>query len=231
METLRRAGSAVREVVYPRRCAGCGARGAWVCDSCLRDLELFAPPWCAGCGMPRRLGICRCADLPPGVAAARAVGPFAGWLRKAIIALKYEDEPDRAGHLGHLLAGAVADLAPAALLAPVPLHQSRSKQRGYNQSALLAAAASARLGWPTGEPLERTRATGQQARLDAAGRRTNVAGAFGLAPGWDAARLTGQTVVLVDDVMTTGSTIGACAAVLSAAGAAQVFVATVARDL
>lgn len=165
------------------------------------------------------------------MSASRAVGPFAGWLRGAIIAFKFDDESDRAAHLADLLAERVAGLAPRALLVAVPLHPARFRQRGYNQSALLADGVSGSLGWERAAPLQRTRATGQQAKLDAAARRTNVAGAFALTTGFDPARLAGETVVLVDDVLTTGSTVGACAAVLTAAGAARVCVATIARDL
>lgn len=228
---IGRLGVAVREIVYPRRCAGCGARGSWACELCREDLELFEPPWCAGCGIPRRLGGCRCGDLPPGVTGARAVGPFAGWLRGAIIAFKYDDEADRAGHLAALMAERISDLAPSAVLVPVPLHPSRERQRGYNQSALIADGVAQALGWERIDPLRRTRATGQQAKLDAAARRTNVAGAFALAAGFDPARVAGETVVLVDDVLTTGATLGACAAVLASAGAGCICVATLARDL
>lgn len=228
---IERIGAAAREIVYPRRCAGCGARGAWVCDLCREDLELFDPPWCAGCGIPIRIGGCRCGDLPPGVSAARAVGPFAGWLRGAIIAFKYDDESDRADHLAALLAERISDLVPRALLAPVPLHPSRERQRGYNQSMLIADGVAQTLGWERIAPLRRTRVTGQQAKLDAAARQTNVAGAFALEAGFDPARLAGETVVLVDDVLTTGATLGACAVVLASAGVGRLCIATLARDL
>ncbi len=228
---IARVAAAMREVVYPRRCAGCGARGSWVCDLCREDLELFGPPWCAGCGIPDRIGACRCKDLPAHVVAARSVGPFANWLRVAIIAFKYDDEADRAGHLAALLAERVENLAPRAVLVPVPLHPKRERQRGYNQAALVADGVAAELGWQRLDPLRRTRATGQQAKLDAATRQTNVAGAFALEPGFDPAWLAGKTVVLIDDVLTTGATLGACAGVLAAAGTGRICIATLARDL
>lgn len=228
---IGRLGAAAREIVYPRRCAGCGARGSWACELCRKDLELFDPPWCAGCGVPLRLGGCRCGDLPSGVIGARAVGPFAGWLRGAIVALKYDDEADRAAHLAALMAERIADLAPRALLVPVPLHPSRERQRGYNQSALIADGVAAALGWERIDPLRRSRATGQQAKLGAAARQSNVAGAFVLATEFDPVRLAGETVVLVDDVLTTGATVGECAGVLASIGPGRICVATLARDL
>lgn len=162
--------------------------------------------------------------------AARAAGPYAGWLRAAIQAFKFEDESDRAGHLAGLLAAAVADAGPFDLAVPVPLHPSRLRERGYNQSALLAAGVARAVGADAADALVRIRATSQQAKLDAAARRANVAGAFAVAPGLAPDALVGRTVLLIDDVATTGSTAGACAAVLVAAGAARVVLGTLARD-
>lgn len=228
-EALRLIAGFAKDIVYPRTCAGCGSRGAWLCELCEGSLDLFAPPWCVRCGIPSTLAGCRCHELPASIAMARSVGPFAGWLRSSVIALKYEDESDRAGHLGQMLA-AVAPVAPDPVLAPVPLHESRLRTRGYNQSMLLAREAGRVRGWPVADLLVRTRATSSQVTLGAAQRRGNVAGAFALAPG-TAFASPGPTVILVDDVMTTGSTLGACAEPLLAAGAAAVVAITVARDL
>jgi len=228
-DALRRIAAFAKDMVYPRTCAGCGARGAWLCDLCEGSLELFAPPWCGRCGVPPTLAACRCAELPASISSARSVGPFAGWIRASVIALKYEDESDRAAHLGPLLA-AVAPTVVDPVLAPVPLHERRLRMRGYNQSMLLAGEAGQALGWPVADLLVRTRATASQVSLGAAERRGNVAGAFALAPGVTFAN-PGPTIVLIDDVMTTGSTLGACADPLLAAGAAAVVALTVARDL
>lgn len=228
-DRLGRLAGFAKDMVYPRTCAGCGARGAWLCDLCEGSLDLFDRPWCDGCGIPGWLAGCRCHELPAAISQARSVGPFAGWLRSSVIALKYEDETDRAAHLGPMLA-AVAPAVADPVIAPVPLHASRLRSRGYNQSMLLAREAGAALGWPVAGLLVRTRATASQVTLGAAQRRGNVAGAFAVAPGV-AFSAPGPTVILVDDVMTTGSTLGACAEPLLAAGAAEVVVLTVARDL
>ncbi len=224
------AGSGLVDTVYPKRCAGCDARGGWVCPLCFDDLPLFAPPWCARCGIPERFSPCRCADLPPAIGTCRAVGPYAGWLRAAIIALKYEDEPARAAHLGGLLAPVLEPFGRDVVIGAVPLHARRERERGYNQSLLVARKAARALALPVLPLLRRTRATTRQVGLDAAGRRANVVGAFE-ADARVIARGGVAHVVLVDDVMTTGATLEVCAAALLASGVGRVDVVVLARDL
>lgn len=217
------------ETVYPRRCAGCGRRGTWVCTDCRGNLPSFAPPWCAGCGVPPALGPCRCDSLPSGVASIRSVGPFRGWLHGAIIGFKYHDEWARAGHLGEELATVVAQVGLADALVPVPLHPSRERRRGYNQASLLARRAAELTLIPTIDALTRTRATPRQVGSGALERHENVEGAFALRPA--AAPVTGQRLIIIDDVLTTGATVGACAVALRAGGAAEIWVATLAREM
>jgi ComF family protein len=220
-------GSVLVEVIYPRRCAGCARRGTWVCADCDAALPRLAPPWCERCGVPGGADVCRCATLPPALGAVRSAAPFDGWLRRAVHAFKYQDERARADHLGDLLAWVVAGLGPVDGLAPVPLHPSRQRRRGYNQSALLAERVGAVLGVPVLPALDRVRATAQQVGLGGADRERNVAGAFAA----NATRCGGLRLVLIDDVVTTGSTLGACAVALAEAGAVAVAAATLAREL
>lgn len=117
---------------------------------------------------------------------------------------------------------------PIDALVPVPLHPARLRQRGFNQSLLLARRAAEVLNVPVEEHLLRTRRTGAQVHLTADERVTNVMGAMALRPG---SSIAGRTFVLIDDVITTGSTLGACAAVLSQGGAQQVKAATICREL
>lgn len=218
------------DVVYPKRCAGCGARGDWVCRLCLDDLPLFTQPWCSRCGIPESSGPCKCLDVPWEIMAVRALGPHAGWLRAAIIALKYEDEPGRAAHLGGLLAPLIDSLGRDLVLCAVPLHRSRERERGYNQSLLLARHAARPLDLPVLPLLRRTRDTAHQVGLDAAGRQANVDGAFDADPREVSRHRVGH-VVLVDDVMTSGSTIAACASALRNAGVGRIDAATLARAI
>lgn len=221
------AGRGLIEMLYPRRCAGCGRRGTWVCAACDAALPRFVPPWCHRCGVPRAADRCHCANLSPALDGVRSVASFDGWLRSAILDLKYRDEWARADLLGDLLAEAVERMKPVDALVPVPLHPARQRRRGYNQAALLARRAGAAVGVPVNDALRRVRSTPRQVGSDAAGRRANVSGAFAAAD----EPLTGLRLVLIDDVITTGSTLGACAEVLRAAGAAEVRACTLGREI
>ena len=216
------------DIVYPRRCAGCGARGTWLCDRCERATECFSGALCDGCGIPASLGLCRCEELPAAVARVRSVGPYGGWLRGSVVQVKYHGEWARVVRLAPMLAVACVDLLPIDALVPVPLHPTRQKQRGFNQSEKLSEGLSQEIAVPVLPALERLRKTAPQVRLGAERRQTNVMGAFGLLPGHEVA---GKRLMLVDDVITTGSTVGACAEVLLAARAAVVNVLTVAREI
>jgi ComF family protein len=157
-----------------------------------------------------------------------AFAAFGGALATAIRRLKYGDRPDLARPLGDLLRRAVSEVAPRIeLVVPVPLHVRRLAHRGYNQSALLASRLARGLSVPC-SPLALVRRvdTPPQAELARAERLTNVADVF------DAARrssVRGRRIALVDDVATTGATLGACARALRDAGAAHVLGVVIAR--
>lgn len=226
---LRPAGRLLVEVVFPRRCAGCGRRGSWVCSDCESTLPVLTPPWCVRCGTSPLGPGCRCHELPPSLDKARSASPYDGWVRRAVIMMKFEGERARAESLGPLLARLVDEMRPIDSLVPVPLHPHRKRERGFNQSEALAVCVTGegnRIPVVT-DLLVRTRPTRHQVGLGADERRANVHGAFAVRPARD---LAGQRLVLVDDVLTTGATLGNCADALKAAGAAFVAAVTVARE-
>jgi ComF family protein len=170
------------------------------------------------------------ATVRAGALAVQAAGAYAGPLRRAIQRCKYRDERALTRELGELVAALVArDLAVGVLLdavVPVPLHRERVRARGYDQAAMLAAVVAERTGLPFRAPIHRIRHTRPQVELDRAQRAANVAGAFVS----EAGSLRGLRVALVDDVTTTGATLGAAARAARAAGARAIRAYVVAVD-
>jgi competence protein ComFC len=215
--------------VYPPFCAGCGAKGARWCSHCQQSVRLVMPPVCECCGREQDTpGLCSwCQYSKPHFASIRSWGYFQGPLREAIHALKYRRDLG----LGEVLSGPLNQMLaestwPLDLIVPVPLGVARLKERGYNQSGLIARP----LAWETGlryspRALARVRETRSQVGLSLDQRKENVRGAFQASSNL----VAGKTVLLVDDVMTTGSTLEACAVALLQAGAMKVYGLTLAR--
>ncbi len=216
---------AVLDLAFPARCAGCQREGAPICRECepALDARLDLPP-----GVPIGLP----ADLPPDLVQLEWCAPFGGVVRRALHGLKYGGERRFAEPLGRAVARRWARAGRGGdLLVPVPVHADRLRKRGYDQGQLIALTAGRALGLPVGPVLERRRATIAQFDLDRDERAGNVAGAFALARGAPRGRpLEGRWIVLIDDVVTTGSTLSACVAPLLEAGALAVSAATVARE-
>jgi ComF family protein len=203
-------------------------------------VAVFLAPSCAACGdaldQPTAGAVCaRCwaaivpltplgsSSLPPHVLRATAIGSYDVALKAIVHALKYDRRPTIARGLARQMRTAGASLLEDAdAVVPVPLHRSRERARGFNQAREIAR----HLGVPLLNALTRVRSTAAQADLPAAKRDANVRGAFALAPGVVVKALT---LVLIDDVTTTGSTLNACAAPLLAAGAKDVRALTAAR--
>jgi ComF family protein len=204
-----------------------------VCAACWRSILPLTPPLCDRCGDPLSswravsvpLGRCpRCRRAARFVDRARAIGAYDGALRSIIHALKYEGRRSLADPLGVLMRERGGDMLDRAVCAiPVPLHASRRRRRGFNQAADLAR----HLGVPVVAALRRVRATPTQTSLPAARRNRNVRDAFAVTR--HASALEGATVVLIDDVSTTGATLESCARVLKAAGVGEVRALTAAR--
>jgi ComF family protein len=228
------------DAVLPPRCLACGAiveSQGRLCAGCWRSLTFLGPPQCRLCGYPLPHAVpdaplCgACAVEPPAFDRARAALRYDEGARSLILAFKHADRTDSAPAFGRWLARAGAELlAGADLIAPVPLHRWRLLKRGYNQAAILARALAREAGVAlVPDLLQRRRATPSQQGLSGQARLANVTPAAFRPHPWHKARLDGRRVVLVDDVMTTGATVGACARVLRRAGAVEVDVLTLAR--
>ncbi len=249
---LDQAVQALLSTLFPADCRLCRApltRVARlpVCAACIDQIHRPGCRLCSRCG--ERLesefaeGLCgMCRRVEPRFVRAAAYGSYDGGLRQLIHLLKYDHVHPAARVLGRMLAEAIADLTPGfsageagqgasrPLVVPVPLHASRLRERGFNQSEAIARAALTLLpGFELStKVLARTRSTGSQTGLTRHQRRANLRGAFTVVgPEFIAAR----DVLLVDDVFTTGTTVSECARILLRSGASRVFVATVARVL
>jgi competence protein ComFC len=228
IDAFRHAAEFAIDLVYPKRCAGCSRRGSWLCEDCRTALTLFSAPWCDRCGVPGTYLRCKCHSTPRNLDLVRSVGPFDGWLRGAVVQFKYHGEWARKAHLGALLANTITQMQLIDALVPVPLHPTRLRQRGFNQSLLLAQHAGELLNVEVKEALIRTRRTDAQVSLGPQQRKANVAGAFTVQPN---IALAGLSIVLIDDVVTTGSTLSACAEALTVAGAASIKAVSLAREM
>lgn len=218
-----RAMAAILDLLLPPTCPGCGTEGALICDACRRHLaaRLDEPP-----GRPLGLP----GDLPDGLVQLEWCAPFTGPTRAALHELKYAPNRRLAGPLGELLAARWRRAGVGGeVLVPVPVHAARLRARGFDQALLLAAAAGVALGRPVAQALVRGRATAAQHALGRGARTANVGAAFEAAAG-AASIVRDRWIVLVDDVVTTGATMSACAAVLVGAGAAAVSGLAVARE-
>jgi len=238
MPLPRRLGRAALDLLFPPLCMMCrkqvGEPGA-LCAECWKNVSFIDGPSCASCGLPFEFDVgaqTRCATClahPPAFDRARSVMRYDEFSKGPILALKRSDRHDVVPAFARWLERAGRDLiTDADVIVPVPLHPLRLWMRRFNQSALLAQALARRAGKSYAPlALQRTRATPSQGEMPSAkARRRNVRGAFRA----DRAQaVKDRKVLLIDDVLTTGATVDACARALKRAGAAKVTVLTLAR--
>lgn len=215
----------VLDFALPARCAGCGAivdNPHSFCADCWTSIE-FIQAGCDCCGLPLQATdaeLCAaCLARPPRIRRSRAAVAYDEITRGLAIRLKYGRKVGLAKTMAHYMAPLLGHLPGDAALVPVPLHRRRLWQRGFNQAGLLAKELSRRSGLQVNHALIRTKKTPPLKGMSRQQRRRTVAGAFRLRPGTN---LQGRTIVLVDDVLTTGSTAEGCARVLLRAGAGRV---------
>ncbi len=239
------------DVVLPGRCQLCGAPSpeapsCALCRSCIEGIELIEPPFCHRCGWPfpssqtleySPAHTCsHCGEMERCFEFARSLGPYRGKLREAINVLKFQEKASVGIFLADLMFKNYEKLFSLTFenegqpdaVDYVPLHPVRWRERGYDQTRILAVALARHLRIPVLEALRRVKASKPQTELRGEARRRNVKGVFAPAPG---AQVKGLRILLIDDVFTTGATLCEAANALRKAGAGEVWVYTVARTL
>lgn len=219
------------DLLFPPSCAGCGKPGARWCEDCQKALIPIPYPICDICGNPQKNdGIClTCLISRPRFYSLRSWAVFEGPLRGALHRLKYRKDIGLGDALSTHLVHFMKSLNWAVdLVIPVPLSNKRFKERGYNQIAIVAHPLSPQMGLMySSKVLFRKKHTHSQVGLSAIERKKNVEGAF-----WaDSKLITGKSILLMDDVATTGSTIAAAASALVDSGASRVYALTLARAI
>ena len=228
MKLLTRAAGPLLDLIFPRTCAGCGREGGYLCDECEAEIPRLEPPQCRLCSAPSRSSLCAwCQSANQPFNGITAPYRWTGVVQELVYSLKYRNVRASAPRLARLMSAHLAETSISPdIITPVPLHLTRERERGYNQSELLATGISKSTGIPMANGLlARVRNTPPQVSMSTPEeRRRNVVGAFEC--GGDAA---GKRVLLVDDVVTTGATVAECSAQLRQAGAASIWVLSLGR--
>ncbi|HZT43709.1 MAG TPA: ComF family protein [Chthonomonadaceae bacterium] len=247
IEAVQAIWNGLLDLVYPPRCLVCGA---WqeepLCPACRHAIQPPDPPFCDRCGVliAADKSLCPACELgpEPPFAWCQAMGRYEGVLRQAIHRLKYDGKTALAQPLGKLLAASLerpgsrllphpnaSDQPAFDRVVPVPLHPSRLRERGFNQSERIARIVAQEYGWRLDtRGLRRIRRTKTQTRLGHRERAQNVQGAFAVRT---SDYFAGQSVLIIDDVLTTGATVKECAQVVKDAGAVRVCITALAQDI
>jgi len=236
MKGLAQLKSLARHWLLPQTCSHCRETLApdWhepLCASCLKDLVPAEPPFCLRCGEPLSGGraLCpACSGRPFACRLIRAAFLYRGPVPELVHGFKYRGRRDAAQAAGRWMAGhfpRFPELSGCHALVPVPLHRRRLRERGYNQAEMLARGLGAGAGLPVMDLLERPQSTKPQWDLDRESRRRNLAGAFRAGP-----PAQGKSLLLVDDVCTSGTSLEECGRALHRAGAARVAAFVLARQ-
>lgn len=224
----------VLDIIFPRRCVDCGKEGGFVCYECAQKIEIIKTLTCPVCGKISKYGqfcpACRVKwgmELSGLICAARY---DAGPTKEMIHHLKYSGFTELSSSLSEMIYQALRNNLPNGdlVVVPVPLHKNREGLRGFNQSELIARELSKKLSIPGGCAISRQKDTTSQVNLDRKFRLQNLTGAFTCT---DREFIGGKTVLLIDDVATTLTTLNECAKVLKESGAKRVWGVVVARRI
>jgi len=227
--------SSLLNLILPPTCYLCGRviESSGFCSSCIEGFRFITGPICPTCGVPfvsqevedHPCG--RCIKVRRPFHKARSIGVYEGGLLEAVHSFKYNGKTALARPLGRMMAEAITRPSDYHLIIPIPLHRIRLRERGFNQSLLLAREMSNTLGIPIDYiNLKRVRPTEPQINLKGRDRLKNVKGAFAVA---DEKAFKGKRILLVDDIYTTGATVSECARALKKAKVERVDVLTLAR--
>lgn len=231
----KRAGNALLDMFFPRRCVYCGAvnspgRYDFVCADCERDIYIIKGGRCLRCSeiigtneAPNSAFCPKCAKNPPAFNWSMACCVFSGPARELALGLKYRNSPHLAADVAKIMAETpgLGEFLKDSVLIPVPLHFARKMKRGYNQSEIIADAAKRafpRAGMTISNALRRIKRTGTQTHLTREERSENIRGAFEAQKGKTSKIPKGAHIVIVDDVMTSGATMSECAKILKEEG-------------
>ncbi len=237
MNVMSRWSQRLLDQLLPPRCLSCGILvqdTGRICSDCWKGLEFLQGPACHCCGHPFEFqvekSLCgNCMKKRPAYDRARAAVRYDDGSRRMIISFKHNDRTDYADFFGQLLLQAGQELdSTEAIVTPVPLHKKRLGKRRYNQAAIMGQAFAAKKAFDyIPDMLSREKHTPAQ-NGNYGRRKRNVAGAFELRSRYQD-MIKGRSIILVDDVYTTGATVGACARTLKGAGAGRVDILTLAR--
>ncbi|MCY4402092.1 MAG: ComF family protein [Candidatus Poribacteria bacterium] len=222
--------------IYPAQCRVCrnviGLESIpYVCDTCWENLEVIVPPWCEICGISNTDGVCAdCATNPPKYGKLRTIGIYDGTLQQLIHLYKFEKRTSLVKHLVQLIFKHLPEDLPIDeydYILPIPIHKKRLRERGFNQTTLLAEHISKKSNNPIlRDALIREKNTSPQSGLDREARQTNIIGAFSLRK---SEAICNRKILVLDDVFTTGATVREAVKVLWNADPIEVDVLTLAR--
>ena len=219
------------DLLYPPLCGGCSQRGARWCEDCKKNIVPIPEPKCGICGLPQsKAGVCfSCQKTRPAYQSSQSWLVFEGPIRNALHRIKYRQDLG----LGDVLAAEMLEYVnhldwQIDMVIPVPLGKKRFKERGYNQVGLIARPLALAKGWNYApRSLKRVKETASQVGLSADERKENVRSAFVA----DRRKVDGKSVLVIDDVSTTGATLNSCAEALNNGGAREVYALSLARAL
>ena len=224
--------------LFPAQCKVCekniGLESIpYLCNGCWDSLEIVTPPWCEICGIQNVDGVCDvCATAPPRYGKLRTVAFYDAILQRIIHLYKFEKRRSLAKHLSYMMVNHFpndCNLKEYDYILPIPIHKNRLRERGFNQSTLIAQGISNEIGIDIcTDAIVRSRNTSPQSSLTRDARQTNVVGAFGIK---NRNLIRGKRILILDDVFTTGATVNEAVNMLWNEDPIEIDVLTLARTV